>query len=121
MQRQIQHPLQGKQRLLHHSRLVNLRQAFIHIQNMGALIFLGNALFDKIVNILFPQGGFHQLFAGGVDPLAYNNRLFAQLHRLGIAAYQGAGAGVCTTAGMSLTRWIIFAICAGVVPQQPPR
>ena len=91
LQRQIQHPLQGKQRLLHHSRLVNLRQAYIHIQNMGALIFLGNTLFDKIVNILFPQGGFHQLFAGGVDPLAYNYRLFAQLHRLGIAAHQGAG------------------------------
>ena len=69
LQGQLGHALNGGHRTAHHLRLVDLGQAHIHVQNLGARLGLFHRLAQQIVHIPGPQGFLHLLFAGGVDAL----------------------------------------------------
>ena len=62
-------PLEGLHRAHHHLRLVDLGQTHVHIQDVGPRLGLGQGLVQHVVHIPPAQGLFHQLFAGGIDPL----------------------------------------------------
>ena len=82
LERQCRDALESGHHSLHHVRLVDLRQADIHIEHIGARILLFNALLENILNVAVSERLFKALLAGRVDALADNNRALAELHRL---------------------------------------
>ena len=55
LQRQIHHTLQLAHHMLQHRRFINIRQTHIHIQNVRAIVHLGNALLQDIIHIFVAQ------------------------------------------------------------------
>ena len=87
----IQHQRQGNARLqlLHrgnqHGRLIDLGQAHVNVQQIGAQIALGNRFAHQVIKVAFAQGRFQLWLAGGVDALADDAHLvgaFVQHHGL---------------------------------------
>ena len=82
LERQCRDALQSGHHGLHHVRLVEFRQADIHIEHIGARIFLLNALLQDVLNITVSERLFKAFLAGRIDALADNNRALAEFHRL---------------------------------------
>ena len=89
LQRQIQNGLQLTDGIRQHGSFVDFRQAYVHIQNVNALLLLGNALLQDIVHIPCPQRLFQTLFSGGIDALTNENGVITEYYRMGI----GCGTG----------------------------
>ena len=88
LERSVGDSLEGLDGTHHHVRLVDLRQAHVHIQNVGSRLGLSQSLAQHIVYIAPPEGLLHQLLAGGVDALADDPHP-VNGHRLGGAAHSG--------------------------------
>ena len=70
LQRQERGTLELFGRLLDNLDLVDLGQAHVDVQDVGALLLLADALAHHVVQIAVAQGLLQALFAGGVDALA---------------------------------------------------
>ncbi len=81
----IQYQRQGNARLqlLHrgnqHGRLVDLGQAHVHVQQVGAQVALGNRFAHQVIKVAFAQGRLQLGLAGGVDALADDAHLVGAL------------------------------------------
>ena len=96
LQRKGQDALQPGDHLTHHGRLINLRQAYIDVQNMGSAVLLPQAFRQNIFDIVFPQGRLELLLAGRIDPFPDDDRPGTDLHRL------AEGCDHCTVFGCIL-------------------
>ena len=77
LQRQQRGALELFGRLLDDLDLVDLGQAHVDVQNVGALFLLADALAHNVVQVAVAQGLLQALFAGGVDALADDGDLVA--------------------------------------------
>ena len=77
LQRQQRGALELLGRLLDDLDLVDLGQAHVDVQDVGALLLLADALAHDIVQVAVTQGLLQALFAGGVDALADDGDLVA--------------------------------------------
>ena len=82
LQRQGQDALEPGDYGLHHPRFIDLGQANVDVQDMGAAFLLIQPFRQDVLNVVFAKGLFEFLFAGGVDPLTDNDRFFPDLHCL---------------------------------------
>jgi len=62
--------LQAEHRFAHHVRLIDFRQADVHIQNLGSRFRLRKPLREDIVHIPLQQSLLEALFAGWIDAFA---------------------------------------------------
>ena len=77
LQRQQRGALELFGRLLDDLDLVDLGQAHVDVQDVGALFLLADALAHDVVQVAVAQGLLQALFAGGVDALADDGNLMA--------------------------------------------
>ena len=77
LQRQECGTLELLGRLLDDLDLVDLGQAHVDVQDVGALLLLADALAHDVVQVAVAQGLLQALFAGGVDALADDSDLVA--------------------------------------------
>ena len=77
LQRQQRGALELFGRLLDDLDLVDLGQAHVDVQDVGALFLLADALAHDVVQVAVAQGLLQALFAGGVDALADDGDLVA--------------------------------------------
>ena len=77
LQRQQRGALELLGGLLDDLDLVDLGQAHVNVQDVGALFLLANALAHDVVQVAVAQGLLQALFAGGVDALADDGDLVA--------------------------------------------
>ena len=77
LQRQQGGALELLGRLLDDLDLVDLGQAHVDVQDVGALFLLANALAHDVVQVAVAQGLLQALFAGGIDALADDGDLVA--------------------------------------------
>ena len=100
LQRQERGALELLGGLLDNLDLVDLGQAHVDVQDVGALLLLADALAHDVVQVAVAQGLLQALFAGGVDALADDGDLVAvagKVHdRLG-ARDRHAGLAVART------------------------
>ena len=81
LQRQRRDALQLRNHVLHHRRLINLRQPDIDIQDVRAGVLLLERLSAEIIEVVAAERLLEFLLARGIDPLADNHRARADLHR----------------------------------------
>ena len=99
LQRQQRGALELFGRLLDDLDLVDLGQADVDVQDIGALFLLADALAHDVVQIAVAQGLLQALFAGGVDALADDGDLVA------VAGKVHHGLGACDRhAGLAVAR-----------------
>ena len=105
LQRQQRGTLELLGRLLDDLDLVDLGQAHVDVQDIGALFLLADALAHDVVQVAVTQGLLQALFAGGVDALAddgdfvavagkVHDRLGARDRHAGLAAARAGRAVV---------------------------
>ena len=99
LQRQQRGALELLGRLLDNLDLVDLGQAHVNVQDVGALFLLADALAHDVVQVAVAQGLLQALFAGGIDALADDGNLVA------VAGEVHHGLGACDRhAGLAVAR-----------------
>ena len=81
LQRQRRDALQLRNHVLHHRRLINLRQPDIDIQDVRAGVLLLKRLTAQIIEVVAAERLLEFLLSRGIDPLADDHRARTDLHR----------------------------------------
>ena len=85
--------MQGFHHLLHHGRLVHLRGAHVHVENLRSGLGLRHGLLQHVVHVALPQRLLEPLFAGGIDALAHHGHAVYGDALHGRTDHRGHGVG----------------------------